>query len=417
MAAHVLSIFATSALALLATAQAAQVAARACNNSPALCSRAYNNVTYLGAHDSPFVRNQSNGYSVAGNQFFPSPVQLDAGVRLLTAQIHRITTPSGASELHLCHSLCQLYDAGTVRSWLTGVRSWLDNNPNEVVTLLLVNGDGASASDINAEFRAARLARYAYTPSSTTQPAATWPTLNQLINRNKRLIVFIQPLAPASNTEARYLLDQFTFTFENNYDVSDRTDFSCIANRPASFNGKTAQALASGRLPLLNHFLYEKILDFEIPDVSEAPTTNAPSGGIGNFGDAAKACKAVYKKSPNYLVVDFFNAGPAIDTADAMNGLRKRDIVGRRKLPTQIYTDGPGPTATAPVSRTSTRAVASTTPTNTKRQETPSGQALAMAASQGAMDKSGATGIKGRRVLEATALAGCTIAALAAFVL
>lgn len=389
MAARIFTLFATAALAL---STAAQAPIRACNNSPALCSRAYNNVTYLGAHDSPFVRNESNGYSVAGNQFFPSPVQLDAGVRLLTAQIHRITTPSGASELHLCHSLCQLYDAGTVRSWLTGVRSWLDNNSNEVVTLLLVNGDGATASDINAEFRAARLAHYAYTPSSTTQPLATWPTLNQLINRNKRLVVFVQPLAPASNTEANYLLDQFTFTFENNYDVSGRADFSCTANRPASLNGKTAQALASGRLPLLNHFLYEKILDFEIPDVSEAPTTNAPSGGTGNLGDAANACKAEYKKAPNYLLVDFFNAGPAIDTADVMNGLRKRDIVGRRKLPTQIYTDGPGPTATAPLSRTSTATVASSTPTTTKKSDPSSGGALAMAASQG-MEKSEAAGI------------------------
>ncbi len=35
----------------------------ACNNSSDLCSRSYSNVTYLGAHDSPFLRNSSNGYT------------------------------------------------------------------------------------------------------------------------------------------------------------------------------------------------------------------------------------------------------------------------------------------------------------------------------------------------------------------
>ena len=40
----------------------------ACNNSPDLCSRSYSSITYLGAHDSPFLRNSSNGFSDSGNQ-------------------------------------------------------------------------------------------------------------------------------------------------------------------------------------------------------------------------------------------------------------------------------------------------------------------------------------------------------------
>lgn len=40
----------------------------ACNNSPALCDKSYGEITYLGAHDSPFVRDASTSNSVAGDQ-------------------------------------------------------------------------------------------------------------------------------------------------------------------------------------------------------------------------------------------------------------------------------------------------------------------------------------------------------------
>lgn len=369
MASTCCSLVATFAFSLLA---AAQTTPQACNNSPALCDRAYNNVTYLGAHDSSFVRNSSNGYSVAGNQFFTSPVQLDSGVRLLTSQIHKVQDLAGDRTLHLCHTDCALYDAGTVSGWLTTVRQWLDMNPNAVITILLVNGDNVNAHDIDAEFQTAGISHYAYTPTSTTSPPTTWPTLASLIATDKRLIVFIQPLSPATNTEARYLLDQFTFTFENNYDVTSATSFSCTANRPTPLANKTSTAISSGRLPLLNHFLDDKFgtTDIEIPAVESAEDTNAPSDSamMGNLGYAAEACSKVYGKPPNYLLVDFANAGPAIDTTDRLNGLSKAQIVGRRSLPTQVYNEGPGPSQTAALVRSlgsGTTGIAMPRPTST----------------------------------------------------
>jgi hypothetical protein len=41
----------------------------ACNNSPDLCSKSYGEITHLGAHDSPFVRDDSTGNSIAANQY------------------------------------------------------------------------------------------------------------------------------------------------------------------------------------------------------------------------------------------------------------------------------------------------------------------------------------------------------------
>lgn len=45
------------------------------------------------------------------------------------------------NEIHLCHSSCLLLDAGIITDYLGKVRSWLDENPNEVITILWVNSD------------------------------------------------------------------------------------------------------------------------------------------------------------------------------------------------------------------------------------------------------------------------------------
>ncbi|OAL06508.1 hypothetical protein IQ06DRAFT_288408 [Phaeosphaeriaceae sp. SRC1lsM3a] len=43
---------------------------RACNNTPRLCNVSYDQVTHLGAHDSPFLSDATTGSSSFGNQFY-----------------------------------------------------------------------------------------------------------------------------------------------------------------------------------------------------------------------------------------------------------------------------------------------------------------------------------------------------------
>lgn len=107
-------------------------ATQVCNNAASLCSRRYDNVTHLGAHDSPFVRNKTNDYTGAGDQVYTSLQQLDYGVRLLTAQVHKVTGTDGQVQWRLCHTLCQLYDAGYFVDWLKDIKGWLDAHPNDV---------------------------------------------------------------------------------------------------------------------------------------------------------------------------------------------------------------------------------------------------------------------------------------------
>ena len=311
----------------------------ACNNSPDLCSRAYSNITQLGAHDSPFLNNASSSNSItfsdAGNQNVNSVAQLTAGVRLLTAQVHN---NNGA--WHLCHTSCSLLDAGTLSAWLSTIKTWMDDNPNDVVTILLVNSDDASAENLNTEFEAANITSYGYQPPSTSTALATWPTLQEMISNNTRLVTFVASLDPSTNTVAPYLLDEFTFVFENPYNVTSLSNFSCVADRPSTVSEQTATAVASGRLPLVNHFLdTSEGLGIDIPDTANITTTNGKTG-VGSLGAAASDCSATYGKAPTFLLVDFFDEGSAISVVNSLNGISTTAVGQTQPSVTTKSSDG-----------------------------------------------------------------------------
>lgn len=290
----------------------------ACNNSPDLCSKAYNEIVHLGCHDSPFVRDATTDYSTSGNQFFNSTVQLSAGVRLLSAQVHRSN-----NDWHLCHSSCDLLDAGTLEDWLTEVKTWIDNNPQEVVTILLVNSDNATPTDLATVFGKSGIQKYAYTPPDKSTPPQQWPTLNQLIQGGTRLMVFVASLqVDQIGSGQEFLMDEFTFLFENPFSVTQAVDFTCNPDRPTALKGNPQAAISSNRMFLMNHFLStDSIFDIETPDVANITHTNSPGSDVGNLGQSANSCKTTYGKPPTFLLVDFFDQGPAIQTVDTLNGV------------------------------------------------------------------------------------------------
>ena len=304
----------------------------ACNNSPSLCDRAYNNITHLGAHDSAFVRDSTTDFSTSGNQFYNSTVQLDAGVRLLTVQVHEANSSTGATEWHLCHTSCELFDAGKLSDWLTTIKAWLDANTNDVVTILVVNSDNAATSDLGGEFSTSGIDKYGYVPPSSTSVPTTWPTLQTLISNNTRLMTFVASITPS--TAYPYLMNEFTFIFESQFTNTSPSNFSCQPNRPSSVANQPTTALNSGRMFLMNHFLdSDEAFGILVPDVNAVNTTNAQTG-TGSLGGQMSTCTALYGKEPNFVLVDFFNVGPAIASVDAANGVT--GATGRKSVSTDV---------------------------------------------------------------------------------
>jgi hypothetical protein len=209
-------------------------------------------------------------------------------------------------------------------TWLAEIKAWMDINPNDVVTVLLVNSDTFTAIELHQQFVTANLSTYGYVPPQNTVAIQTWPTLQDLIANNTRLITFVADLDPSTTIAANapYLLNEFTFIFENPFQVTDAANFSCTADRPAAVHGNTAAAVASGRLSLVNHFLdLQEPFGIVVPDVANAKLTNANSGVVGNLGTSASQCAQAFGKQPNFLLVDFFDQGPAITTVDQINGI------------------------------------------------------------------------------------------------
>ncbi|KAG5945246.1 hypothetical protein E4U53_006751 [Claviceps sorghi] len=294
---------------------------RACNNSPALCGRAYNAVTHMGAHNIAFLRDASTDNSLSGNQFLDATRALDAGLRLLQVQVHKPDTT-----LRLCHTSCSLLDAGALDAWLSAVNAWMVAHPHDVVTLLLVNADRAPASDLAAAFERARLSRLAYRPASNARPS-TWPTLQSMIDADTRLVTLVTGMPYSAS--APYLLPEFAHVFETPFAVTDLAGFNCTVDRP-SRAGPAPSALAAGYMSLVNHFKYQSLVaGLDVPDVDAIDTVNsAASSSPGNLGRHLDQCRAAWNRPPTFVLVDFWNKGDVVAAADSMN--RVTDATGRR---------------------------------------------------------------------------------------
>ncbi|RYE37455.1 MAG: hypothetical protein EOP48_28695 [Sphingobacteriales bacterium] len=105
--------------------------------------------------------------------------------------------PNASSAIRLCHTSCDLFDVGTLQSYLTTVRGWLDDNPYEVIFISMGNNNDQStripASEYVAPFQNAGLARYLWTPPAAIMNLTEWPTLAEMILKNQRVVVNYLP--------------------------------------------------------------------------------------------------------------------------------------------------------------------------------------------------------------------------------
>ncbi|KAF2222264.1 PLC-like phosphodiesterase [Elsinoe ampelina] len=278
-----------------------------CNGSPELCDRVYTNISFIGTHNSAFA-----GIHPSDNQNVDIVGQLDAGIRFLQAQVHLSAKDDPDSRLDMCHASCFLRDSGSLTEYLATIKTWLDTHPREVVTLLLVNGDGTPAEGYAHSFRDSGLQRYAFLPSADPLPLDQWPTLSEMIEKNTRLVVYLDNEADLS--VAPFILNQFTYFFETPFAITNVNDFNqCNISRPRGINGKD-------RMMLMNHFLGIDLFGIRVPDRLAAPKTNAASGE-GSLGDQATLCKEIHGHFPQVGMVDWFDQGDVFTVQRLMNGL------------------------------------------------------------------------------------------------
>lgn len=183
-------------LSLLAAFAGSVMAQTACNGYSDLCSKTYNSLTYIMDHNAyGYVANP------AANQLCPVNTQLDDGVRglkLSALTASNTTAGTAADSIQLCHTSCNILNAGAAKDTLSLVTTWLKNNPNEVITIMWNNLGGFTPAAFKAAYDAAGLTDYCYTQASGTY---TWPTLQDMISSGKRVVNFIDTGADTTSVD------------------------------------------------------------------------------------------------------------------------------------------------------------------------------------------------------------------------
>ena len=282
---------------------------RQCNLNAAVCDRKYSNVSYIGTHNSAF-HGELDDPRV--NQAMSVTAQLDSGIRFLQAQVHEVL-----GMLRMCHTSCALLDAGSLEDYLGEVKGWMDGHPDEVVTLLLVNGDNVDARAFDERFAETGLKDLAFIPSTSPDPLALddWPTLAELIDARTPLVTFLS--SAADESAHPYLLSEFdAYFFETPFETTDPTFPSCALHRPAN----TGATPPEDRMFIMNHFLQDEILpDVFIPAADDTHETNAATGE-GSIGAQVEVCVREWGRKPNFVLVDQFQRGAVFEAQAAMNG-------------------------------------------------------------------------------------------------
>ncbi|KAH8170636.1 hypothetical protein LIA77_09417 [Sarocladium implicatum] len=281
-----------------ATTTAQPTNTQPCNNHVELCTRKYGNITNIGAHNSPFVRPGNSG----SNQELDVTHQLNDGIRFIQGQIQY---PTNGSVPHFCHTSCDLLDAGPITKWLTEVRRWVDNHPYDVITIMLGNGNYSKPEAYAPYIESTGIVKYLYEAPYQPMTLNDWPTLEYLILRGKRVIMFMD--YEANQTAYPWLLDEFSAMSETPFDPTDR-DFPCTIQRPPGRKDSTVR----DRLLLVNHNLNVQFdvfgAELLVPAVSLLNETNADEG-YGSLGLAANNCRSDWGRAPNILNVDYYNYG------------------------------------------------------------------------------------------------------------
>lgn len=236
-------------------------APRLCQGSAALCDRPYDEVAYLTSH---------NAMSTTVDRFIGPlqdpgiTTQLDDGVRALQLDTYRwerpdeITARLDASDftaeqrkfitsavntlnpprdgLWLCHAVCRAGALPLVPT-LRQIGDWMREHPTEVVTFIVQ--DAISGKDTEQAIKEAGLSDLVYTPDA--DPDAPWPTLGDMIDSGRRLVVF----AEQADGPAPWYRNFYRYGMETPFAFRSPDEMSCVPHR-----GGTGK-----RLFLLNHFI------------------------------------------------------------------------------------------------------------------------------------------------------------------
>jgi hypothetical protein len=202
--------------------------------------------------------------------------------------------PVGPPRPYLCHGLCEI-GATEWTPVMTEVRDWLATHPREVVTLFVE--DSVSVDDTVAVFDRAGLLPFVH----TQQAGEPWPTLGQMIDSGRRVVVLLE--RGDGGSAHPWLLPGFAWTQDTPYSNPTAADLSCRRERGS----------ASSPLLLLNYWLGNGFRSL----VTDARAINA----YDVLSPYVSRCREERGRIPNFVAVNFYDEGDLFRVVDELNGV------------------------------------------------------------------------------------------------
>lgn len=268
--------------------------AQSCNGSPLLCDRPLDQVAFAAAHNAMSAADASWALP---NHPHGMVKQLDFGIRAFLIDLHSYDVEDGVmakGETALCHGYCML----GAQKWSDAtaeINAWLTQHPREVIAFMIE--DYVPIEKVADGLASAGMLQRVY-----AHPVGQgWPTLNQLIAKDKRVVLMTQsaPKAGAPPWQHGY----HDILFDNPYAAEKVGDFSCAVLRGSPGHG----------LSQLNHFLTVGLQHHQ--GLSEQANTLQVLGG------QAQKCRKQWGRQVNFVAVDWYTAGALLQVVQELNGL------------------------------------------------------------------------------------------------
>jgi hypothetical protein len=251
-----------------------------CNGLESLCEKSLHEVAFLRTHNAH--ASQEREYSTFSmNHFFAIPTQLNDGVRALNLDLY-----DNDGELLFCHGFCDL-GSQPASELIQEIVDFLAVNPNEVLLIDLQDeSNGRSAEAF------ALLDTYLY---EREESEISWPTLQELIDENKRVLLFGNP----SEEDPNWLLSKSDWWYSNGWYYEEPEDLDCSLETEKVLYGfyEVTNVLTN---PLAH------------PDLAES-INNQPV-----IGEHVQRCMNEIG-FVNLLSVDFYSIGDGLEVVQAIN--------------------------------------------------------------------------------------------------
>jgi len=272
-----------------------------CNGLSELCNKRYSDVTFPETHNAHSTLDE--GFILyAANHRYNLSQQYDAGFRAFMIDAHphspETTDPANTSFCHgstsIVPNVCAMGEVDGV-TLLSALHEKMNSTPRDVVTLLLEVA--VAYENLEYIFNESGLLQYAF----IHEIGAPWPTLQQMIDSDKRLVVFIEA---GADSMYPWLHDFNVHSWTTDFAEKSSTEMTCNHLR-----GDESKPVWH-----LNNWLSS---ESGLSTWTGAAEVNAYDFLLQRSLD----CWAIHGKRPTFIAVDWWTEGDAVNVARTLNSM------------------------------------------------------------------------------------------------